>query len=130
MRLQKEEKIVVVLLLMALTNLAVANWALSDSPNDESAAFSSTNSGGAKSDQIVVEGAIKSITPTKTGGHLILRINSTKAQIFVSRDCGARDLEKRLSPGQLLRISGRRALYNGEEEIKVQRAEDIEILRP
>ena len=128
MKLQKEEKVVIVLLLMALSNLTVANWALHDRPSDESAGFSAESGGGAP-DLVVVEGAITGIMLTKTGGHLILRIDSTRAQIFVHRDSGARDLEERLSSGDRVRISGKRAIYNGEVEIQVQRAQDVEILR-
>ena len=79
MRMQKEEKIVVVLLLMALGSLAVAFWAFGlEEVTDNSAA--------AKKDaSLYVEGLVLEMKPTSTGGNLLLRLDSTPLSVFVPR---------------------------------------------
>lgn len=122
MRMQKEEKIVVVLLLMALGSLAVANWAFVPEEMEESSAQAKENS------QISLEGLILEINPTKTGGHLLIKLDSTSMPIFVPRDSGAEDILRRINVGDRIRVIGIATEFGGKEELKVGRAADIEVL--
>ena len=81
MRMQKEEKIVVVLLLMALGSLAVAFWAFSPEDGGQK---SSSDSMSQKDAGLSVEGLVLEIKPTKSGGNLLLKLDSTPASDFHS----------------------------------------------
>ncbi len=117
--MQKEEKVVVVLLFMALGSLAVASWALGDFDSDPGPSPSPVS--------IVAEGTVSSIQLTD-GGHLILRLQSSAMPIFVSRETGAEDVAMRAAKGDRIRVKGEIAEYEGRREIVVQRAEDVEVL--
>jgi DNA/RNA endonuclease YhcR with UshA esterase domain len=120
MRLQKEEKMALVLLLMALFSLAVAAWTMGGFEQSTTA----------KADPgVSVEGAVLEISPTKSGGNLILRIDSTPVTIFVPQDSGAQDVMDRVYVGDRIRVKGRPADFQGSEEIKVDRARDIEVIK-
>ncbi len=121
MRMQKEEKIVVVLLLMALGSLAVAFWAFGP---EEGAA-----SGAAQKDAgLSVEGLVLEMKPTKSGGNLLLRLDSTPLSIFVPASAGAGEVQGKTKPGDRVRVRGTVSEYQGTEELKVARAGDIEVL--
>ena len=122
MRMQKEEKIVVVLLLMALCSLAVAWWAFA--PDQSAEALTVAKNGGS----IHLEGQVMELKPTKNGGHLQIRLDSTTALVFVPRESGAGELQKRLNPGDRVRIKGTLKEYQGQEEIEVARSGDVEVL--
>lgn len=115
--MQKEEKVVVVLLFMALGSLAVASWALGDFDSDP----------GPSPVSIVAEGTVSAVQPTD-GGHLILRLQSSAMPIFVSRECGAEDVARRVAKGDRIRVKGEIAEYEGRREIVVKRSEDVEVL--
>jgi hypothetical protein len=120
MRMQKEEKIVVVLLFMALGSLAVASWAFSP---DESDTAAKEDTG------LSLEGVVLEMNPTKTGGHLIIKLDSTQMPVFVPRDAGAEEIGKRIKLGNKVWIRGSPTEYGGEKEIRVDRAEDIESVK-
>ncbi len=122
MRMQKEEKIVVVLLLMALGSLAVANWA-----------FGTEGTGGSTAEvkedsHISLDGLVLDMKPTKTGGHLIIKLDSTAMPIFVPRESGADEVQRRVNSGDRVRVKGTVAEFGGKEELKVGRAADIEVI--
>ncbi len=121
MRMQKEEKIVVVLLFMAIGSLAVAGWAFS--PDESSNAASSKDESG-----ISLEGVVTEMAPTKTGGHLIIKLDSTEMPVFVSRDCGSADLQHKVKTGDRIRVRGMVEEFGGAQELKVGRAGDVEVL--
>ncbi|MDD4161219.1 MAG: hypothetical protein PHW87_01930 [Methanothrix sp.] len=122
MRMQKEEKIVVVLLLMALGSLAVAFWAFSPEEGPDEGTSAKKDAG------LTQEGIVLEVKPTKSGGHLILKLDSTQTPIFVSREAGATEIGKGLNPGDRIRLKGRLMEYEGNDEIRVDRAENIEIV--
>ncbi|MDM7912956.1 MAG: hypothetical protein QUS09_07655 [Methanotrichaceae archaeon] len=122
MRMQKEEKIVVVLLLMALGSLTVASWAFSPEETEES-------TGQAKEDsQISLEGIVLEIKPTKTGGHLLIKLDTTQMPVFVPREAGVDEVQRRVNTGDRVRVKGMVAEFGGKEELKVSRAADIEVI--
>ena len=118
-RLQKAEKIVLILLLMALGSLTVASWAF----------YPAVESSSTKEDsRITVEGVVLKIAPTKTGGHIIIELDSTPLPVFIPRDSGASDIQSKIGPGSHIRVRGDLAEFGGRNEIKVARVTDIEIL--
>lgn len=106
--LQREEKIAVVLLLMALSSLAVAYWAFGISGSN---------------DDISLSGRIVSIRETHTGGHLIITLDSTPMQIFLPSRV-AREV-RGLSAGDRVQVRGHITEYMGRSEIEVSRPSDI-----
>jgi DNA/RNA endonuclease YhcR with UshA esterase domain len=121
MRMQKEEKIVVVLLLMALGSLAVAEWAFGDS--DPNALASKSDS------SIHAEGHVLNMKQTRTGGNLLFNLDTTNVSIFVPRDSGAEEIWSLVHSGDYVRISGLLSEFNGKKEIKVARSNDVELIR-
>jgi hypothetical protein len=122
MWMQKEEKIVVVLLLMAFGSLAVAFWAFSPGDGDleSSSDFMSRKDAG-----FSVEGLVLEIKPTKSGGNLLLKLDSTHMQIFVPASAGAKELQRQVHIGNRVKIRGTIYQYQGKEELKVSRADDV-----
>ncbi|MGB3943762.1 MAG: OB-fold nucleic acid binding domain-containing protein [Methanothrix sp.] len=116
--MQKEEKVVVVLLFMALGSLASASWALGDFEEDPDEISIS----------LVAEGTVSSMKTT-TGGHLIIRLQSSSIPIFVSRESGAEEMAVRVAKGDRIRAVGEISEYEGRREISVKRPADVEVLR-
>ena len=122
MWMQKEEKIVVVLLFMALGSLAVAFWAFS---LEEVA----SDSAAAKNDALLtLEGLVLEIKPTNTGGNLLLRLDSTPLSVSFPAGSGASEVQKKVRVGERVRIRGTISVFQGTEEIKVERANDVELV--
>jgi len=119
MKMHQAEKAAVVLLLMALGSLAVASWAFLPEEAPESTRPASSFS---------VEGTVIEASPTKTGGHLILHLDTTPLPVFISRDAGAERVRKAVVAGALIRVTGELSDFAGKKEIRVARAEDIELM--
>ncbi len=125
MWMQKEEKIVVVLLLMALGSLAVAFWAFSP---EEGELKSSSDSVSQKDAGFSVEGLVLEIKPTKSGGNLLLKLDSTHMPIFVPANAGATELLKQVHTGNRVKIRGTISQYQGKEELMVSRSTDVIVM--
>lgn len=110
-----------VLLVMALLSLAVAAWAFS--PDEDGAV-----AGSKEDSRVSLEGVVLEMNPTKTGGHLIIKVDSTQMPVFVPRDSGAEDVQQKLNVGDRIRVRGTVAEFGGAEELKVGGAFDIEVL--
>lgn len=121
MRMQKEEKVVLVLLLMALGSLYVAFWAFEV---DKSASVGSPTAGADSS--LSVDGRVLEIKPTKSGGNLLVRIDTTPMQIFVPAKAGASDIEKHIHTGDRVRVRGTVSQYRGKDELTVARSADFQ----
>lgn len=127
MRLQKEEKIVVVLLLMALGSLAVAFWTFGPDVGEASASLDSVaprDSGSSLS----LEGLVLEISPTKSGGNLLIRLDSTPLPVFIPASAGARELQEQLHTGVRIRVRGTVTDFQGTEELKISKASDVQRL--
>lgn len=128
MKMQKEEKIVVVLLLMALGSLAVAFWAFA-ADEGASPALSNSPNVGASTDYSskggTLQGQVLEMKTTKSGGNLILRLDSTNLPIFVPSSVGAEEIKKKIQPGDKIQVKGSVSNYQGEKELKVTQAADI-----
>jgi DNA/RNA endonuclease YhcR with UshA esterase domain len=119
MRMQKEEKIVMVLLFMALGSLAVASWAFLPP---------ATNGQEMPKDELRAEGTVLEINPTKSGGHLMIQLDSLDKPIFVSRDSGASEVQEQIHPGDRVVVRGKVSVFGGREETKVSSSSDIKKL--
>ncbi|MCX6676567.1 MAG: hypothetical protein NTU95_01300 [Methanothrix sp.] len=125
MRMQKEEKIVVVLLLMALGSLAVAFWAFAPGEGDLD---SSSDSSPQKDAGLTVEGLVLEIKPTKSGGNLLLKLGSTSLPIFIPARAGAKELQARIQAGDRVKIRGTISAFQSNEELVVSRQADVQVL--
>jgi DNA/RNA endonuclease YhcR with UshA esterase domain len=124
MRMQREEKIVVVLLLMALGSLAVAFWAFG--PEDDAlAGVKNSDSGTKEKVSLSVEGQVLEKNPTKSGGNLIIRLDSTPLPVFISSKAGAEEIQDNVDIGDRVRIKGTVSSFQGIDEITVDRAMDV-----
>ncbi len=113
LRLQKEEKVALILLSMALGSLAVAGWMLDGSPERKDTA-------------LALEGTVTEMRETATGGNLMIHIDSSDLTIFVPQSSGAGDVRLRVHQGDRIRAKGEPSEYQGNKELLVQRASDIE----
>jgi hypothetical protein len=125
MRMQKEEKIVVVLLLMALGSLALAFWAFSP---EEGELDSSSDSVSQENAGLSVEGLVLEKKPTKSGGNLLLKLDSTPLPIFIPARAGAKEIQARIKAGDRVKIRGTVSAFQGNEELVVSRQADIQVL--
>jgi DNA/RNA endonuclease YhcR with UshA esterase domain len=125
MRMQKEEKIVAVLLLMALGSLAVAFWAFAPEEGEQD---SSSDSSSQKEAGLSVEGLVLEIKPTKSGGNLLLNLDSTPLPVFIPANAGAKDLQARIKAGDRVNIRGTVSTFQGKDELVVSRQADIQVL--
>ncbi len=121
MRMQKEEKIVIVLLLMAAGSLAVAFWAFG---SDDGTAGGATE----KDASLTVEGRVLEMKPTKSGGNLILSLEGSSLPVFIPASSGAGEVQKRVHPGDKVRVAGTVSSFQGKDELKVARASDVQLL--
>jgi hypothetical protein len=127
MRMQKEEKIVVVLLLMALGSLAVAFWAFSPEGSPQDSSYDSLFQKDAGT-SLSVDGLVLEIKPTKSGSNLILILDATKLPIFIPAKAGAKELQSRIKAGNRVSIRGTVSTFQGIEELVVSRQGDIQVL--
>ena len=121
--MQKEEKIAVVLLLMALGSLSVAFWAFY--PDEGMTNRVATLEKDASSSE---EGLILGIKPTKNGGNLLLSLDTTSMPIFIPYSAGAKEVERRVHVGDRVRVRGIVSVFQGKEELKVSRASDVQLI--
>jgi len=128
MRMQKEEKIVVILLFMALGSLAPAFWAFSPEQSSSQASGNIDSPEVFRTSLIVLEGRITRAENTRTGGNLILNLDSTAMPIFIPASAGAKELSIQLERGKRVRITGTITSYQGEDELKVSRKTDVLLL--
>ncbi|OPY44553.1 MAG: hypothetical protein A4E47_01405 [Methanosaeta sp. PtaU1.Bin028] len=117
--LQREEKVALILLLMVASSLAVACWAFD--PHEGQAADASRS--------LTVEGQITQFEETRSGGHLLIRLDSTPEQIFVPADRGADELSGILEVGDRVSVTGELGQYRGQPEIRVSRSSAVQKLR-
>jgi len=129
MRMQKEEKIVVVLLLMALGSLAVAFWAFGPDESEPYGTFTSASQNDAHNAGISVEGQVLEIKPSRSGGNLILKLDSTPLPIFVPSNAGAEVIQNNVNLGDRVQVDGTVSSFQGNDEITVDRATDIVFIR-
>ena len=128
MRMQKEEKVVLVLLFMALGSLAVAFWAFSPEESDTTSSSGIVSLEGSRSSFPTLEGRITRAESTKSGGNLILRLDTTPIPVFIPASAGAKELSTKLHEGKRVKITGTISQFQGEDELKVSHKSDVLLL--
>lgn len=117
--LEQQERTALFLLTTVLAILFAGHLILTALGN---APFAAPYSEGSREgDLVVVTGVVEGITPTTTGGHLLLSVNGTR--VFIpspaSRDIG-------LQVNETVRIYGIVQVYQGRKEVAVRDARDVE----
>jgi len=116
--IQKEEKVVMVLLIMAALSLIIAFFGFSFQPR----AYSTDSK---LDERVYVEGTVLSKQMTKTGDNLILTISNLDIKVFISKNNGAKELNDSLKTGDRVKITGKVQEYKNVREIVVGSAGDV-----
>lgn len=114
----KEEKIALILLLMALGSIGIIHWTLNPPPTP----YSEDLEEGTK---VSVEGRIVGSRGTWTGDHAILHVDNGRGlvKVFVP---GGKEYTGEWKEGADVLIIGRMDTYKGEKEV-VANPEDIQV---
>lgn len=116
--LEAQERTALLLLGAVLAVLVAAHLVLSaigDAP------FASPYTGESREgDLVVLTGVVESVTPTSTGGHLLVSVNGTR--VFIPSPA-SREVVLRVN--ESVRIYGIVQLYRGEREVAVRSSGDL-----
>jgi len=129
--MEKEEKVVVVLLIMALSSLSVAylcfGLEFAGAGKISGEEFKQYSPESEVGEWVSLEAEVLSKRFTYTGGHLLLKVdcNSEPLTVFVPANAGVENLDEAIREGDFVRITGTVAEYEGEREIKVKDKDDI-----
>jgi DNA/RNA endonuclease YhcR with UshA esterase domain len=124
--LQKEEKITIILMLMALLVLIIAYFGfIVDSV--ETSQYSEQSITG---DRVVIQGEVVGKRVTFTGDHLILTVDSesSRVKVFIHRNNGAEKINNIIDIADTIEVTGTLEEYQGEKEIVVEQPGDVNIL--
>lgn len=126
--MEKEEKIVVVLLVMAVASLAVAYITFLPAGDTNSARQLTTMS--AIGDEVFFEGTVIEKRLTSTGNHLLLDIDydAQVITVFIPDSAGSDDVNKAVSENDRVRITGIVDEYKGDREVVVNNKNDVTVL--
>lgn len=130
--MEKEEKVVVVLLFMALSSLLIAyvffGSELEGVGQSEGKAMQYTHESKV-GEKVTLDAEVLSKQFTYTGDHLILDVNfdSEVLSVFIPKTAGAEALNNSITEGDLISVTGTISEYKGKKEIKVERKEDISL---
>jgi len=129
--MEKEEKVMVLLLFMTLTSLMTAYLcfgteltASGQEAGEEARQYTRESGEGEK---VFLEAQVLSKRLTYTGGHLLLQVdcNSEVLSVFIPKTAGAEALNNSIQKGNFISVIGTVSEYEGKREIKVERKEDI-----
>jgi len=125
--MEKEEKIVVVLLVMTILSLAVAYFTYL--PGELTGDIQPLTDSSRLGETVFVEGAVLSKRITYTGDHLILEVdhNSQPITVFVPNNRGAEELNEKISSSDQVHVAGILDEYEGKLEIVVRKSKDVTI---
>ncbi len=129
--MEKEEKVMVLLLFMTLTSLITAylcfgpELTASGQETGEEAKPYTRESG--EGERVLLEAQVLSKRLTYAGGHLLLQVdcNSEVLSVFIPKTAGAEALNNSIREGDFISVTGTISEYEGKREIKVERKEDI-----
>lgn len=124
--IEKEEKVMIVLLMMVLLSLSVAYVTF----YQEGTQIQEINTFSKPGDKVYLEGTVVSERFTNTGDHLLIDVEHGPqvTKIFVPRDKGAKEIASIIAENSKVRVTGEVQEYQGELEIVVQDASGIELL--
>ncbi|WP_410507321.1 hypothetical protein RSJ42_10890 [Methanosarcina hadiensis] len=129
--MEKEEKVVVVLLIMALSSLSTAyvffgSELAGAGQNSEGKALQYTHESEI-GERVTLDAEVLSKRLTYTGDHLLLEVNfdSEVLGVFIPKTAGAESLNSSIKKGDFISVTGTISEYKGKREITVERKEDI-----
>ncbi|TGC07921.1 nucleotide-binding protein [Methanolobus halotolerans] len=127
MYMEKEEKIVVILLAMVFLSLSIAYVFFFSGASPDATEFSGSSVIG---ERVLLEGSIISKRFTYTGDHLLLTVDSGSedVSVFIPSANGAKDVGSRVNEDDTVRLLGIVNEYNGEIEVVVQDEKDVNII--
>ncbi len=126
--MEKEEKIVTVLLVMAILSLAVAYVTFyqgnGGSISGDALQLTERSSVG---DLVYLEGTILSKKFTFKGDHLLLSVDHDQnvVKVFIPNNNGAVDVDNMVNENDYVRIQGIVDEYQSEREVVVQSKNDV-----
>ena len=125
--MEKEEKVVVILLAMVFLSLSIAYVFFFLDSGLGVAEFSGSSEIG---ERVTLEGSVVSKRFTYTGDHLLLTIDSGSGpvMVFVPSDNGAKDVGSRVNEDDTVSLLGIVSEYNGEIEVVVQNEDDVIVI--
>lgn len=125
--MEKEEKVVIILLSMVFLSLSISYLVFFESGDSDAAVFSSSSLPG---ENVFVEGTVVSKRLTYSGDHLILMVDSVSGpvKVFVPSGNGARTIDSLLNDDSKVHIFGKVDEYEGELELVVQKVNDVTVL--
>ncbi|MCZ7398886.1 MAG: OB-fold nucleic acid binding domain-containing protein [Candidatus Methanoperedens sp.] len=115
--MQKEEKIVVVLLVVAVLSLIIAYFGFAPQTN----AYSSDSK---IDERVYAEGTILSKQMTGKGDNLILSLSNLNVKVFIAKNNGAKEVYDSMRTGDSVRITGKVSIYRDERELVVESPKD------
>jgi len=125
---EKEEKIVVILLCMALLSLTILYATFyTGGTKDDLNGFSPSSLPG---EDVRFEGDVLSKRFTYTGGHLLMDVDygAGVIKVFIPSGSGAKDVDLRIDQNDRILVSGTVNEYNGELEVIVQNSNGVVLL--
>jgi DNA/RNA endonuclease YhcR with UshA esterase domain len=129
--MEKEEKVVVVLLIMALSSLLTAYLFFGSElagagQKSEGKALQYTHESEV-GERVTLDAEVLSKRFTYTGDHLLLEVefDSEVLGVFIPKTAGAEALNSSINEGNFISITGIISEYEGKKEITVERKEDI-----
>jgi len=126
--MEKEEKIISILLAMAILSLAVAYFTYI--PGELSGNIEPLSDSTTLGEKVFVQGPVLNKRMTYSGDHLILKIEHEGEMItvFVPNNKGAKEIGEELAVNDMAHIAGVLDEYEGELEIIVKDKKDVEKL--
>ena len=124
--LQKEEKITIILMVMALLVLIIVYFGFIVDGVETSQYSERSNTG----DRVVLHGDVVGKKETITGDHLILTVDSegSRVKVFIPRNNGAEKVNNIINIADTVEVTGTVEEYQGEKEIVVEQSGDVKIL--
>lgn len=117
--LERQERTALILLITVLAILLAGHLILTTLGNAPFAA--PFDEGSREGDLVVVTGVVEGITPTSTGGHLLLSVNGTR--VFIPSPASR---EVNIQMNDTVRIYGIVQVYQGRKEVAVRDAHDVQ----
>ncbi|MCD4820601.1 MAG: nucleotide-binding protein [Methanococcoides sp.] len=126
--MEKEEKIISILLAMAILSLALAYFTYI--PGELSGNIEPFSDSTTLGEKVFVEGPVLNKKITYSGDHLVLEIEHEGEMItvFVPNNKGAKEIGKELAVNDMAHVAGVLDEYEGELEIIVKDKKDVEKL--
>lgn len=128
--MEKEEKVMVLLLFMTLTSLMAAYLCFGSeltAGQETGKEVKTYTPESAEGEKVFIQAEVLSKQLTYKGGHLLLQVdcNSEVLSVFIPKTAGAEAFNVSIKKGDYISVTGTVSEYEGKKEIKVERKEDV-----